>query len=307
MKVARVFTVCLWVMGMFCFQQGTVFGEIAPDKPTESTFTLWQLPSQTDTIGMSYVIRTIGGKIIVVDGGVASDASYLKTFLERLGNNVEAWFISHAHEDHFDALKEILLNPGKIKIKNIYASLSDEAWVGQYGPDGLKPLQQFNAALRDSHQVITNLKLGSTIKIDGIRVAVLGVANPELHTSAITSAINNSSVVLRMSDLRKSVLFLGDCGRDCGEKLLHSKCRNKIHADYVQMAHHGQNGVDEAFYQAVQPSYCLWPTPLWLWNNDEGKGKNTGPFLTLVVRAWMDKLHIKHHYVSSIDGLVRID
>jgi beta-lactamase superfamily II metal-dependent hydrolase len=288
---------------MFCLHQGAAFSEIAPDKPTKSTFTLWQLPSQIDTIGMSYVIRTTGGKIIVVDGGIASESSYLKAFLERLGNNVEAWFISHPHDDHIDALKGILLNPGNIKIKKIYASLPDAAWVVQYEPDYLKTLQQFNVALRDSHHIITNLKLGSTIEIAGVRVEVLGVANPEIHTNAI----NNSSVVLRMSDSRKSVLFLGDLGVEGGEKLLHTKYRNKIHADYVQMAHHGQNGVDEAFYQAVQPSYCLWPTPHWLWNNDSGKGKNSGPWRTLEVRAWMDKLHIKHHYVSSVDGLCRID
>ena len=44
-----------------------------------------------------------------------------------------------------------------------------------------------------------------------------------------------------------------------------------LRADGVQMAHHGQNGVDEAFYQAVKPTYAFWPTPLWLWVNSRSK------------------------------------
>ncbi len=177
---------------------------------------------------------------------------------------------------------------------------------GRYEPGGvpnsLETLQQFNSAVRGSRHSVTEVKLGEVIDIDGVRVEILSVKNPEIHVNAI----NNSSVVYRMSDKHKSVLFLGDLGVEGGEKLLHGEYGNRIHSDYVQMAHHGQNGVNEAFYQAVNPSYCLWPTPSWLWNNDIGKGKNSGPFKTLEVRAWMDKLHVKRNYVA-FRGVYRID
>ena len=64
--------------------------------------------------------------------------------------------------------------------------------------------------------------------------------------------------------------------------------------------------VDEAFYRAVQPTYCLWPTPRWLWENDSGAGKGSGPWDTLNVRDWMSRLNIRRHYVAA-DGLHRID
>lgn len=35
----------------------------------KKTFTLWQLSSQRNDIGNSYVIRTHNGKIVVMDGG----------------------------------------------------------------------------------------------------------------------------------------------------------------------------------------------------------------------------------------------
>ncbi|MHB8901832.1 MAG: hypothetical protein ACYC6Y_24010, partial [Thermoguttaceae bacterium] len=66
------------------------------------------------------------------------------------------------------------------------------------------------------------------------------------------------------------------------------------------------NGVSEAFYRQVHPSYCLWPTPDWLWNNDKGGGKNSGPWRTLEVRAWMEKHAIKAHY-PMFEDVARIE
>ena len=89
---------------------------------TEETFTLWQLPSQVNTIGNSYVIQTVNGKLIVMDGGSEEETEYLRGFISALGAEVEAWFISHPHDDHFWALINILKEPRDIKINNIYHS-----------------------------------------------------------------------------------------------------------------------------------------------------------------------------------------
>ena len=72
------------------------------------------------------------------------------------------------------------------------------------------------------------------------------------------------------------------------------------------MSHHGQAGVSEEFYKTVDPKYLLWPTPNWLWENNKGRGQKSGPWKTLDVRAWMEKLNIEEHYVAK-DGLHRID
>lgn len=101
-------------------------------KPSKKTFALWQLPNQTDNQMMSYIIRTVNGRIIVIDGGTAGDASYLKQCIRELGNTVDVWFISHPHNDHMNALREILKNPEKIKIGAIYGSFNDADWVNKH-------------------------------------------------------------------------------------------------------------------------------------------------------------------------------
>ena len=45
-----------------------------------SYFTLWQLPSQTVGQNMSYVLRSDGGHVIVVDGGNTGDAGYIGVY-----------------------------------------------------------------------------------------------------------------------------------------------------------------------------------------------------------------------------------
>ena len=49
-------------------------------------FTLWQIPSQINTIGNSYVLITNKGRIVVMDGGVKEETPFLRGFLGALGN-----------------------------------------------------------------------------------------------------------------------------------------------------------------------------------------------------------------------------
>lgn len=265
-------------------------------------FTLWQLPEQTPSQMMSYVIQTQGGKIIVIDGGKAGDASYLRGFLAALGNKVDIWFVTHPHSDHIEALSHLLLSPDRPDIGRIYASLPTKQWAEKYAEQGSRDsTTALQEAAGKAGMKITDLKLGKEFKVDELRIEVLGVKNPEITANAV----NNSSVVLRFSDSRKAVLFLADLGVEGGDKLL-AKYRERLKSDYVQMAHHGQAGVGKDVYKAIDAHTCLWPTPRWLWDNDRGGGPDTGPWKTLEVRAWMDDLGITRHHVSA-DGLHRID
>ena len=262
---------------------------------------LWQLPSQTGGQMNSYVLQTVNGKIIVIDGGYAEDAPYLKGFLAALGNHVDMWFVSHQHIDHINALTAILQSSGDLKIDKIYGSMLDETWIKKHEQGMLKTATDFNDALQKAQKEVVELTLGQIIKIDGMTIEIMGIKNPEI----IANGINNSSVVMRVWDACKSVLFTSDLGVEGGQKLMKGTYRNHLKSDYVQMSHHGQSGVDVFFYKAVSPKYCIWPTPLWLWDNDDGHGKGKGPWKTQEVLGWMDKLKVQKHY-RLFDGLITI-
>lgn len=268
------------------------------------SFTLWQLPEQTHTQMMSYVLQTPNGKVIVVDGGTAGDAPYLLQFLENLGGKVEAWFLTHPHSDHLGAIIKILNQPTDLQIECVYTSLPSKEWSAKYdSPNGNATSAAIRQALQDSSTKAVELSLGENFIFDEVNFKVLGIKNEDI----LTGTTNNSSIVLRVWDSSKSVLFLGDLGPEAGEKLLKGNYTKDLHADYVQMAHHGQDGANEDVYQMIHPTYCLWPTPIWLWNNDQGDGEGMGPWKTFETRSWIEKLGVKRNYVTGVDGLIKIE
>ena len=57
---------------------------------------------------MSFVITTEDEKIIVIDGGYDEDAEPLLANLQKITGadvpHVDAWFLTHAHDDHISAI-----------------------------------------------------------------------------------------------------------------------------------------------------------------------------------------------------------
>ncbi len=265
-------------------------------------FTLWQIPSHSNTIGNSYVFLTAKGKVVVMDGGMPEEANTLRGFVGALGNEVEAWFISHPHMDHMGALLEILKSQQDLKIKHIYHSrLSETVRKAEEGAAG--KCQEFYDNLEKSGIPVTDIrKPGDTYTFDGMSLKILSVAN-----EITENAYNNSSMIMRVWDKRKSMVFLGDAGVECGELALKGDFKDDLNCDYLQMAHHGQRGCNREFYRSIKFRACLWPTPLWVWNNDAGQGFNTSWLKTVETRTWMKEIGITEHYVSCEDGLCKIE
>lgn len=257
-------------------------------------FTLWQLSTQIDATCNSYVLRTDKGRVVVLDGGMPGEAPYLRGFLAALGNRVDVWFVSHPHIDHMGALTEILRRPSGLTIGTLYQSPMGRGQLST-DPVRIKHAETYYRVLDSSGVHVVDLtEPGLTLRLDGLNLRVLGVAD----TTILVNAYNNSSIVLRAWDRRKSVVFLGDTGVESGKKLLAGPYRKELDCDYLQLAHHGQQGVDRHFYETVKFRAALWPTPVWVWNNDVGEGFNTAYMKTIETRQWMDELGIREHYIG---------
>ena len=59
---------------------------------------VWQFPAASETQMMGYAVEC-EDKLILIDGGTASEAPFLKEFLKSR-KKVDGWFITHAHADH---------------------------------------------------------------------------------------------------------------------------------------------------------------------------------------------------------------
>ena len=264
---------------------------------------LWMLGSTTGAQNLSIVIKSPNGKLIVIDGGWEADADKLSSLILQQGGKVDAWLITHPHEDHVGALCAILNDSSrKIKIEKIYCSLATPDWYRQVSPTGAGIADQLlNAFTKLPVGTVTNnIGRGTEINIDDVNIRVLN--NRGVYTY---NGVNNSSMVYKIRVSGQSILILGDLAYDGGKDLIKTCTASELKSDIVQMAHHGQQGVDQDAYALISPTTCLWPSPAWLWNNDNGGGVGSGPWGTLTTRAWMDALGVKDNR-SLKDGDVHM-
>ena len=260
---------------------------------------LHMLSSSTRSQMMSFVIKTKNGKLIVVDGGLPEDAPHLVETIKSFGTEVSAWILSHPHSDHGGAFAKIAENGFEgLQIDAFYYNIREQAWYDKFESHRAGMVNTIRNAIAKLPAGVSHMtSKGEVYYVDGIAIHVLN--NPYWIES---NSINNSSVVFRLDfDNGTRVLFLGDMGPQAGESLKAEVPASELKADIVQMAHHGQYGVNKDVYELIAPKVAMWNAPGWLWDNDGGSGYNTGNYKTLEVRAWMDEIRTKTNYAIK-DG-----
>ena len=243
-----------------------------------------------------------GEKTVVIDGGSFGDNHQLTDLLLKVsGGKVDAWFFTHPHHDHIGAFYKIIKHHPEIIVDKIYHHFPALDELKEYGSrhEGEITLwehlfSKFDGELSDK---IYRLSENDHYEFNGVKITVLRVYNEQIHDNFV----NNSSTVYRIDGESTSILILGDLGKEGGDDVKAKCSRDSLMTDYTQMAHHGQNGVKRDFYEYIKPKRCLWPSPDWLWDNDNGDGFDTGPWQTVRTREWMESLGITEHLIEK-DG-----
>lgn len=258
--------------------------------------TLYMQKSTFDAIILSLIFCD-SGKTVVFDGGFPQEGDALAEKLKALGSHVDLWILTHPHDDHIGAISHILENHPEIAVDCVcYHFPPCEMMERQEQNEqlSLELMRAIPAQCRNRGiEVITpsafdSFPIGDSV-VTCLRQPDLGITN---------NFANNCSTVWRIESNGKRILVLGDLGFEAGQQLLEAVPAAELKSDYVQMAHHGQNGVGQAFYRAVDPDYCIWCTPSWLWDNIGKGGYDTGPYKTVITRGWMSELGIQRHYVD---------
>lgn len=244
---------------------------------------LFMIPSSSPLQCMGFLMEG-EGDVIGIDSCTQAESEKLENLALSLGGRVKCWFLTHAHFDHIEGLIGIL-ERGKVHVDAVAYRFPPLDYI-----ERVEKAENRIARVADLERVIAargvpvlRPEKGKWMQAGHFRVLPLSDGSP------VGETLNPSSVVYRVETRGDSVLFLGDMDWRAEEKILR-EFPAEIRCPVVQMAHHGQQGVTEKFYQAVSPKVCLWPTPEWLWNNDIGGGYGSGPFKTLETRSWMEKL-----------------
>ena len=265
---------------------------------------VYALSSRIDSISLSTVFVSPEGNILVVDGGHlyrGEDGKFLGDFLGKLGGHVDYWFITHAHDDHFGALATMCERPDLhgVTIGELIYNFPDREWMIKHEPSSKKYLGEFY------EKILGRLKDVKRGECSPGRVVKFGSWSFEILNDPFLikgNPINNASVMISVKAGGKTWLETGDLGVEGGQDAM-KKLGTRLKHDVVFMAHHGQCGVDKAFYAAVAPEAAVWPTPSWLWDNNGGGGPGSGHFRTNYTKCWMQELGVKKNYLLVKDYL----
>ncbi len=270
--------------------------------------TLYQLPD-TDQI-CSYIIHTENNELMIFDGGYSRNLADIVTLAKEITGEevpvVEAWFLSHAHNDHVEAFIALMdQEVPSLNVKKVYSCLPSREYVEKH--NGLATYDKLIAALDKLPEgVSVTVRQGDVVTVDGLPVEVLLTPDETANVVQGGVAINESSVVFRLTIGGQRVLFLADIYHSSSSRL-EAAYGDDLTADVVQMAHHGSQGAYFELYKRISPKACLWPTPQWLWDNDPGTGYDTGSWETIDLYEYMtDVCGVEHHYVAK-DGLHKLD
>ena len=269
-------------------------------KNTMNRNAIHMLKSVTDTIGDSFIITTEDGKVIVVDGGHKSETDYFIEYLKGVTGqckpHIDAWFLSHPHDDHCEVFLEVVENRSReVTFDKVYANFpEDPAFYEGYDEWAVMIVSEYNRLMPLFADKAAQLAEGDVFRVGAAQFTVFYTFNPEWKNC------NEASTIMRMDLGGTSVIFNGDAGENAGNYAV-EKYGNSglLDCDYCKMAHHGQDGVGRNFYEAVAPEVCLWPTPTWVYENTNGNLK------TFETRAWVEELGVEKEY-KSFEGSVVI-
>ena len=276
-----------------------------------------QLKNYTPSQMTGFIVVTEDRHLIVVDGGVTGDTEgflgRLKWAAERYGceYRIDLWLLTHPHDDHYGVFRRFsqYKRMGRADLPEVvkfaYYPLPDCIGMAEHPSLGWQ-LPELNAELAVTGLTLYKYNKGDRFVFGDLTIDIMRVANPNITVNTF----NNASSVIRFTEKRPDGvnartdfvwLVLGDLGVEGGRELL-NMYPGGLRADAVQMAHHGQNGVDRPVYQAIAPRFAFWTTPDWLWTNTLPGGEpGKGPWATLTVRAWMEEIGAEPVRASAND------
>lgn len=258
-----------------------------------------QYADMTGLQGMFYTIETGRGHLIVVDGGNAGNADYVKQIIEEKGGHVDAWILTHPHPDHI-AVFNLLWDEYADKIDRVYAPEIDynayEAKAQEW--DGFELFVTFNEYMADCDK-LTYLYEGDSFTLNGLNFDVI-YAYCEAVNVLSKDIPNDGSLVFKVSGKEESMLFCSDVGIAMSDTILQTH-GEELKCDYIQMGHHGNGGLAENFYRATEARGAFFDAPEWLMNPEEGKN-----YSTPVNRQIMESMGAEIYYYGTAPNKIQL-
>lgn len=231
----------------------------------------WKVTQYYDLSGSQgsfYALTNRKNELIIIDGGWASNEPAVRAIIGEHNNHVNAWIITHPHQDHVGAFNSIYKNPGNITIDTIYQSPVDYEYVKDKGEkwDDLQVFTEYRQLTKNASNIVS-LKRGDKVNILGLEVDVFNSYDQYVIDNS-NDITNDSSLMLKITNKKESIIFCGDIKYQM-EDTITSLFKNQLSSTYIQAAHHGNWSFSNEFYKNTNAKKIFFDTPSWIFDNPD--------------------------------------
>ncbi len=218
-----------------------------------------------DESGRQGTFYTISNEncLIVVDGGWAENEAAVRRVIASHGNVVDAWIISHPHQDHAGAFNAICAAPEGITIRQIYDNGFDYEFIRSVGEpyDDINVMETYYALTQNADNV-THLARGDVLTVCGLTLTVYNAFDQTVLDTVGDEKDyqNNASLLFELSGEQTGMLFCSDIKYDM-DAWISEHYGDQIRCDYVQTGHHGNWSFSDAFYEKTGASVYFLDAP----------------------------------------------
>lgn len=194
--------------------------------------------------GDSMLIRTPGGKHILIDGGPGADIlTELPKALGPYQRRIDLLIISHPDSDHINGLIDVI---PRYEISGVLMTST---------PSDSLAYRQLQILLAYHHIPIYYAHPKQDIELDPqVWIDVLYPWEDLLHTESLDK--NDASVVFRLIYGDTSLLMMGDAEEEAETLIL--RTGQSLRSTLLKLGHHGsRTSTSQALVNAVQPKYSL--------------------------------------------------
>lgn len=223
---------------------------------------------------MCFTIEGNSNGLIIIDGGYSNNDEQIKTLREKNaehGNVVDAWIITHFDSDHAGVFVKLKSDDNNIKINKVFVPNVP------VDMDLLKENAPFENEWQ-TYEEYLKLNVSNLIQVHpgdkyenliGLNMKVLS-SYEDWIDEKMDNLFNNGSIVFKLEGKEESALFCGDVESEIIGEYLIDNYKEELKAEYLQIAHHGNNNLSDEFYRLVNPKIVFFCAPDWLINNDNG-------------------------------------
>ena len=231
----------------------------------------WTVTQYSDLTGGQagfYTLEDGAGHFLIVDGGWAGNEARVRDAIKMHNNHVDAWILTHPHQDHIGAFNAIYANPDGITIDRIYDSPVDYDVVKDRGEkwDDLAVFEEYRKLTKNADNV-THLNRGEELDLYGLHIKVYNAYDRYVLDNS-NDITNDSSLVFKASYGSSSMIFCGDIKYQM-EDILTELYGSELRCGCIQAGHHGNWSFSDEFYDNTGASTVFIDSPAWIMQDSQ--------------------------------------